>query len=221
MIEGEDFMEIREIVEQTLNETAIPIVVVTISRLSHYNASGLTIEKYARQLFDEWGIGHKSVRVGGKEVPRNLGVLLLISEGDRKARIELGADWGHDKDLACDHIMQDFIVASFKRGEFSKGILAGVEALSAMVREKELPSAPRPTWHYILVVVFIGLGIFTVVSLIRRGSSGWAWLFWGLVFSIVGFLLYQMLTSRRGVGGFGGGSFGGGFSGGGGATGSW
>jgi uncharacterized protein len=73
------------------------------------------------------------------------------------------------------------------------------------------------------VVGAVGLGIFTVISLIRRGSGGWAWLLWGAVFAIVGALLYQMLTSssRGGGGGFSGGSFGGGSSGGGGATGSW
>ena len=67
------------------------------------------------------------------------------------------------------------------------------------------------------------LVIFTVFSLIRRGSSGWAWLFWGIIFGIVGMMLYHVLTSsaRGGSGGFSGGSFGGGFSGGGGASGSW
>ncbi len=219
MIAGTDFVKIRGTIEKTLNETAVPIVVVTIERMSRYRAAGMSIEQYARALFDDWGIGHPTVDVGGKKVARNLGVLLLVSKADRKARIELGADWARDKDDACNTIMQDYIVASFKRGEFSAGIRAGVEALSAMVREKKLPSVPRPAWHYLLLIGFIGMGIFTIVSLVRRGSSGWAWLFWGVVFSIVGFLLYHMLTSRRG--GFGGGSFGGGFSGGGGATGSW
>ena len=49
---------------------------------------------------------------------------------------------------------------------------------------------------------------------------GWAWLFGLAVFSILGCLLYAILTSSDNNDGFGGGSFGGGFSGGGGATGS-
>ncbi|MCA9180314.1 MAG: hypothetical protein KDA51_02655, partial [Planctomycetales bacterium] len=61
----------------------------------------------------------------------------------------------------------------------------------------------------------------TIVSLVRNGSSGWAWVFWGVVFAILGTILYQVLTSRGSSGSFGGGSFGGGSSGGGGATGSW
>jgi uncharacterized protein len=90
-----------------------------------------------------------------------------------------------------------------------------------MARKLELPTRPRPWSHYALVAGAIGLVIFTIFSLIRRGSSGWAWLFWGVVFAIVGAILYQMITSRGRGGGFGGGSFGGGFSGGGGASGSW
>lgn len=45
----------------------------------------LSVEQYARQLFDHWGPGFKD---------RNYGILLLVSVGDRKARIELGAGWG-------------------------------------------------------------------------------------------------------------------------------
>jgi uncharacterized protein len=92
-----------------------------------------------------------------------------------------------------------------------------------MARGLQLPTRPRPTSHYVIGAVFFGLLIFTVVSLIRRGSSGWAWVFWAVVFGVVGTILYHMATSRSsgGGGGFSGGSFGGGFSGGGGASGSW
>ena len=148
--------------------------------------------------------------------------MFLVSTGDRKARIELGAGWGREKDALCDQIMQTQIIPRFKQGDFSGGIVAGVDGLDKMARELELPTVPRPWWHYALVVGFIGLAIFTVISLIRRGASGWAWLFWSAVFAVVGYLLYQIITSKSsGGGGFSGGSFGGGFSGGGGSTGSW
>ena len=149
----------------------------------------------------------------------NTGILLLVSRDDRKARIELGGGWGRREDALCRQIMDEQIIFYFKQSRFSDGIVAGVEALDKMGRKLELPTRPRPWWHYALVVGFVGLAIFTVVSLVRKGSSGWAWIFWGVVFAIVGAILYQMST-RRGSG-FGGGSFGGGSSGGGGATGSW
>ena len=156
-----------------------------------------------------------------------VGVALAVSQGDRKARIELGAGWRRDKDDLCRRIMDEQIIPRFKAGEFSAGIAAGVEALDKMARGLELPGPPppppRPWWHYALIVGFFALLIWTVVSLIRRGSSGWAWLLWAAVFALIGYLLYTFLTRGRGSmgGGYSGGSFGGGFSGGGGATGSW
>ncbi len=176
----------------------------------------MPIEPFAMMLFNQWGIGH--AQLNGQDW--NTGILLLVSVGDRKARIELGAGWGHEKDRLCSQIMEELIIPEFKNENYSAGIVAGVDALDKMARGKEIPRRPRPWWHYILVLVFIGLAIFTVVSLVRRGSSGWAWLFWAAVFGLIGWMLYRMLTSRS-SGGFSGGSFGGGFSGGGGATGSW
>jgi uncharacterized protein len=90
-----------------------------------------------------------------------------------------------------------------------------------MAEGKALPTVKRPWWHYGLIVGAIVLAVFTFTSLIRRGSGGWAWLLWGAVFAVIGYLLYQLLTRSSRGGGFSGGSFGGGFSGGGGASGSW
>ena len=216
MIEPEDKAEIQKICDRLLTEKATPIIVVTIESTSKYGPQGLGVEAFSTLLFNQWQIGH--AKLGGQDW--NTGILLLISQGDRKARIELGAGWGRREDALCRQIMDEYIIQNFKQGQFSQGIVAGVEALDKMARKLELPTRPRPWSHYALVFGFFGLVIFTIVSLIRRGANGWAWLFWTIVFSILGMILYRMLTERS-RGGFSGGSFGGGFSGGGGATGSW
>jgi uncharacterized protein len=222
LLDGETEAKLRANCDKLLTDKAIPIIIVTINSMADHGGAGLRIETFARLLFDQWGIGHAELKSGsgGKSFSWNNGILLLVSKEDRKARIELGADWGREKDQICKQIMDQRIVPKFRQNDYSGGISAGVEALDAMAREKELPTMPRPWWHYALVVGFIGLAIFTVVSMIRRGSSGWAWLFWGVVFSLLGYILYSLLT-RGGSGGFSGGSYGGGFSGGGGASGSW
>lgn len=220
LIDDADHKRIVELCDKLLTDKATPIIVVTIDSMVEYGGEGMRIETFATLLFNQWGIGHE--KLGDKTW--NTGILLLVSKNDRKARIELGAHWGREQDALGQQIMDDFIIPKFKQGQFSAGILAGVEALDKMARGLELPTVPRPWWHWALIVGFIGLAIFTVISLIRRGSSGWAWLMWAAIFGLVGFLLYQMLTNaNRGGsgGGFSGGSFGGGFSGGGGATGSW
>ncbi|MBI1248644.1 hypothetical protein GC197_12490 [bacterium] len=219
MITPEDKKKIQEICNKLLTDKATPIIVITIDSMAKHGGAGLRIETFATLLFDQWGIGH--AKLNGEDW--NTGILLLVSHEDRKARIELGGGWGRREDQLCQQIMDEQIIPRFKQGNYSGGILAGVESLDKMARKLELPSRPVPWWEYAIWAGFIGLAIFTAVSLYRRGSSGWAWLFWGVVFTVIGTILYQMATSRGGGGGggFSGGSFGGGSSGGGGATGSW
>lgn len=222
IITPEDEEKIRAIADKLLTDKATPIIVVTISSIANYGQSGMRIETFATLLFDQWQIGH--AKLHGQNW--NTGILLLISVGDRKARIELGAGWGRESDAQALEIMENTIIPQFKAGNFSGGIVAGVEALDAMARGLELPKPPpKPleAKHILIGIGLIGLLIFTIVSLIRSGMSGWAWIFWGAVFAIIGMLLYHMARSASsgGGGGFSGGSFGGGFSGGGGATGSW
>jgi len=230
LIDSADAAEIRKVCDKLLTDRATPIVVVTINSMADHGGAGMRIETFARLLFDQWGIGH--AKLGDNTW--NTGILLLVSKGDRKARIELGAGWRREQDAHCQQIMEEVIVPRFKQGEFSSGILLGVKALDEMARGPGLDERaasldryrpPRPWWHYALVVGAIGIAIFSAVSLFRRGANGWAWLLWAGVFSAIGYLLYTMMSNagRSGGsgGGFSGGSFGGGFSGGGGASGSW
>ncbi|MEO2035032.1 MAG: TPM domain-containing protein [Planctomycetaceae bacterium] len=219
MISDDEEQSIRQLADQLLTDKAAPIVVVTIESMEKHGGAGLRIETFARLLFDQWGIGPEKAG----DTLWNYGMLLLVSKQDRKARIELGAGWKRDKDVVAQQIMDGLIIPRFKAGDFPGGIAAGVEGLDKMARELQLPRRPRPASHYIVGVIVCGLLVFTIWSLIRRGSSGWAWLMWAAVFGVVGAILYQMATNRSsgGGGGFSGGSFGGGFSGGGGASGSW
>ena len=219
MLDPESKERIRKLCDSLLTDKATPITVITIESMARHGGEGMRIETFATLLFDQWGIGHATL-AGQKW---NTGILLLVSRDDRKARIELGAGWGQREDGLCQQIMDEHIVYYFKQGQFSEGIEAGVVALDKMGRKLELPACPRPWWHYALIVGYIGLMVFTIVSLVRSGASGWAWIFWATVFAVIGYILYEIATSRGSSSGgsFGGGSFGGGFSGGGGATGSW
>lgn len=226
LLSPQDETEIRTLCDKLLTDKATPIIVITINQMSDHGGDGLRIETFARLLFDQWQIGH--AQLNGQIW--NTGIMVLVSQGDRKARIELGAGWKRDKDQLALKIMDEQIISRFKQQDFSGGIKAGVVALDAMTRELQLPASqqlpvPAPWWAPYAAAALIGLAVFTVVSLIRQGASGWAWLFWGVLFSGIGYILYQMMTNhgRSGSsgGGFSGGSFGGGSSGGGGASGSW
>jgi uncharacterized protein len=192
--------------QELLQQERIPLFVVTILSLSAYHASGAGIEQYARELFDHWGIGTQD---------RNYGILLLVSVGDRKARIELGAGFEHRYDGQADDIMQSLIVPAFKRGDYSTGITDGVRGLDAMARGLQLPKPTAPWWFWPLTIGgFIFLGVM-IYNLFKSGRSGWAWALIAAL-AVALFFLLRTASSSGSSGGFGGGS-----SGGGGATGSW
>lgn len=220
MLREDDKRKIVELADKLLTDQATPIIVVTIDSMANHGGEGLRIETFARVLFDQWQVG--IANLNGKSW--NTGILLLVSRDDRKARIELGGGWGHERDDLCTRIMAEQIIPRFRGGDYAGGIVNGVVALDAMARDKPLPRPHRPLWHLLVPAALAGLLIFTGISLWRSGSRGWAWVFWGVVFAIIGTILYQAITSRgrsSGGSGYSGGSFGGGFSGGGGATGSW
>ncbi len=190
-----------------LAEERIPLYVVTISSLATHDAVTMSIEQYAAALFNQWGIGWRD---------RNYGILLLISKGDRKARIELGADWKAGSDLNARQVMDELIVPAFKRGEFSTGIGDGVRGLDAMARGLALPKPSSPWWFWPALLGGLVLIVVMIVNLFRSGRKGWAWALIAFLGVILFFLIRAMLARSGSGRGFGGGS-----SGGSGATGSW
>jgi len=200
---------INPIADALLRETGLPLIVVTIPSLAAHHAAGYTIEQYAFALFNTWGIG---------SVDRNYGMLLLVSKGDRRARIELGAAWGHGHDAQAQWVMDTLIIPEFKEGKFSEGILAGVRGLDAMARGLPLPKAKRwPSfarmwrewgWMVAVLVMAVLLRFHRSRSPIQGGAYYRDY-------------YYYYDRDRYDRDSSGGGSSGGGSSGGGGASGSW
>jgi len=199
--------EIDAVAGALLREEKIPILVVTIQSLAAHGAAGQTIERYAYELFNHWGIGFED---------RNYGMLLLVSRGDRRARIELGAGWGHGSNLQAQEVMNTLIIPEFRRDAYSEGILAGVRGMDALARGLQLPRPKQPWWALPLLIGFVLLAAGVVFSLFKSGRTGWGW----AVLIGLGALLFFLMRAAAKSGGSGG-SFGGGSSGGGGASGSW
>jgi uncharacterized protein len=200
--------------QRTEEESRVEIIVVTIESIRDYRgAPQRNIERFARALFDAYGIGN---------LPRNDGVLLLVARRDRSVRIELGAGYGRAKDGVAMRIMARKILPRFYKDRYARGIMQGTRTLmSEFGGVYVLPSwAP---W----ALGGIGVAMIPVaISLFRHGKRGWGWIVVGLILVLVlaGVWLSRRVIEgigegRSGPGGLGG--FGGGFSGGGGATGRW
>ncbi len=184
-------------------EKKIPIVTVMITSLRSMRAGSQSIERYTQDLFNHWKLGKKE---------KNYGVILLVSLKDRQARIEFGRDWDHRYDSEAKDIMQHYIVPRFKEGQYSNGVIDGVEAINHLVRGLKLPEIKQPWWVMPLGIGIILLLIGVIVSLFKSGRSGWGW---ALIIGI-GLMLWFIMRNA-GSGGLSGGGSGGG----GGATGSW
>lgn len=204
--------------------TGTQMALVTLTSLE-----GEPVEDVARAIFRAWGVGHKG---------KNNGILLLISVGDRRTRLEVG--------YGLEPIVPDGLAGTIlgemrpalRKGDYGDALMAAAQTIGgAIARAKhvtiqaQLPRRARPaTGDSIPWPLIIG-GILLVCWLMRaggaRGYSGWGGggLLSGL---LLGSMMARGSWGSRGSGGFGGfdsgdgfGGFGGGDSGGGGASSDW
>lgn len=190
-------------------KTTTQVAIVTVASLE-----GEDITDFANRLFNQWGIGRKG---------SDRGLLLLLSTGDRRVRVEVGYGLeGLLPDGRVGRILDQQALPWFRQGNYAAGLLNSVHTIAQLVAEDaavtldslgEIPNAQRipqerPLSWFEMIAGLILLAI--LIPLFIRHP----WLF---------FLLLNSGGGRRG-GGFGGGGFGGfggGMSGGGGAGRSW
>lgn len=208
------------IAQQVEAKTTAQIAVVTVPTVKP-----LSIEQYAVELFEKWGIGQKD---------KDNGILVLMAVNDKKVRIETGYGLeGALPDAVCNQIIYQVMIPEFKKGDLNKGFLYGVIAVAELIAKE----------YNIKLVLDENLPHLTTTDYgSSRGKVLFRFLVYLLAFILVfglrfGLLFFWILGpgGRRkrgywygsGFGGSGGGlgggfgGFGGGFSGGGGASGSW
>jgi uncharacterized protein len=205
------------IVEQS---TGAQMALVTVASLEDE-----PIEDVANTIFRAWGVGQKG---------KNEGILLLLSIGDRRSRLEVG--YGLEPilpDGLDGSILRDMRTA-LRQGDYGDAMMAAAETMgSAIAKAKNVELTarlPRRTRSAVSDSfpwpVLIG-GVFFLLLLLKRGGRGGGGGLGILPWLILGNMGGSM-GGGRGGGGFGGfdsgggfGGFGGGDSGGGGASGNW
>lgn len=213
--------ELKALEEKSTDQVAV----VTVPSLDGY-----TIEDYGYQLGRHWGLGEKG---------KDNGVLLIVAPNERKVRIEVGRRLEPLlTDTMSSVIIQNAILPSFRRGEFSDGIRAGVRDIKDVLlgdaeAVKQRAKSTRKdeqfdTMALIFIAIWLAMFAFIIYANVRHARQ------------------YPRTAGRRRVrygnsdgaivvipgggssdwggdwsGGGGGWSGGGGDFGGGGATGSW
>jgi uncharacterized protein len=201
-----DRATINQIISKLWQEHHVAMMVVTIPSLAAEQATDTTVDGYGRALFDFWGLGSQK---------DNNGILLLVSLGDRHARIELGQSWGTKYNSQADEIMQNVMIPEFKQKQFSTGIVKGVQSLAdlasgiyvtppANANASTNPNAaPMTTLQKLMTVVVGCLLAGLVISLFMSGRTGWGW----ALIAFIGLAIWWILRNIR-MGSGGGGSSG-------------
>lgn len=109
LLSPDDVLEIRSLCDQLLTDHATPILVVTMDSMAAHYPRNSSIETVATRLFNQWQIGQAKIN-DSQASEQDTGILLLVSRDDRRARIELGGSWAHEKDRECERIINDRIV---------------------------------------------------------------------------------------------------------------
>jgi uncharacterized protein len=201
--------------------TGEQVVVVTLKSLQGY-----AIEDYGYQLGRHWGIGQKGV---------NNGVLLIVAPKEHKVRIEVGYGLeGELTDAVCSTVIQNYILPSFKRGDYNAGVLAGTTSILDVLGGNTLNAEPvsqpvansaAATKGFVIVwcLLFFGPWLIFFVNWFRHRHDPiwWAQHRGALILHRVNGGYSSWGSGGGGGGGGGGFSGGGGSFGGGGASGSW
>ena len=121
IIEPEARQRINEAILSMRQTHGVEGVVITLPSIGQ---SG-SIEDLAREILRGWGVGSKI---------DNSGFVMLISLDSRQIRIETGYGLeGVLPDALCSQIIAHRMAPHFKRGDYSTGILSGVQAIQETI----------------------------------------------------------------------------------------
>lgn len=120
VLSPEQEASVRGRLEQFRSDTGIHAVLLTVNYFGNYETGDSTIESFATNLFNTWGIG---------DATRNDGILVLVAPGDRKMRIELGAGYDSRADVTAQTIIDNQMLPFFRDGQMAAGTVSGVDAV--------------------------------------------------------------------------------------------
>lgn len=121
IIEPEALQRINETLQSLRQTHGVEGVVITLPTIGN----GGSIEELALGILRGWGVGSKV---------DNSGFVMLISLDSRQIRIETGYGLeGVLPDALCSQIIAHRMAPHFKRGDYSTGVLSGVQAIQETI----------------------------------------------------------------------------------------
>ena len=127
--------------------------------------------EFAYELFSKWGVGSKS----------NSGIGILLVEEAREIRFVTGYGVeGALPDAICKRIQTQYMLPYFRNGDYSSGMVAGVEAIRSVLNGSELDaggnddyitSEEEPVFGIIAFFALMMIGGMIVLYLAIRASQ--------------------------------------------------
>ncbi len=191
----------RAVLETQLAEleraTSAEVAVVTMRTLGDR-----TVEDYATDLFNTWGIGKKG---------RDNGVLILVVVQDRYMRIEVGYGLeGILPDGLSGAVIRETFLPRFRADDYRTGLLEGTARVIDIVRRNETVTAEQraafdqaardegKTWGLTAFAgIFVGISAFMLGT--AAGAHVVVQLIFGAVFMSGALYLSQFIAPRAGV----------------------
>ena len=125
VMKPEDAEEAGRLAAAVKEKTGAELAIVTIVSYAPY----ATISDYSIALAQAWGIGER-----GKDT----GVLLLLAMEEREVKIEVGYGFeGAIPDSMAGRILDSTVIPSFREGDFSGGLLKGLEVIASVVAKEK------------------------------------------------------------------------------------
>jgi uncharacterized membrane protein YgcG len=125
VMDAGDIRHIEALAGELEAKTGAELAVVTVKTMAPYG----TIEEYALDLFNTWGIGHKG---------EDDGALLILALTERKVKIETGYGLeGLIPDSVAGRILDNAVLPRFRENDFSGGLLQGARAIAAVIAREQ------------------------------------------------------------------------------------
>lgn len=98
----------------------VEMSVITINSINDYPAGDKTIEDFAKNLFNRWGLGNALT---------DKGVLMVVAVKDRKVRIQLGDGYNGSYSDQAAGVITNYILPAFRVNDYNTGITRGTKAM--------------------------------------------------------------------------------------------
>jgi uncharacterized protein len=126
ILDNNSVAQINAVLQSLESDTKAEVTVVVLQTIGDEE-----IEGFAVHLFQEWGVGKKSL---------DNGLLILFVMDQRAVRFETGYGLeGVLPDAICKRIQTQLMIPEFKNGNYGAGLLNAVERSALLIRKEPVP----------------------------------------------------------------------------------